>query len=256
MKVNEIPYAIEKQTSYENFVAKCPWCEQKNIFNRVTDLKDFRPITFRTVSCLHETCGKSFHINGDSASSAHQMLILDCYKLLKSKHYMHCVLTTTQAYEVFFSLFLRVELLYKPFAQDEKDNLEEFDRLSSKLADKLQRHTFKKMRALFITTIIDGRQPKNLREAEEEIERLEKNPKTPEATDIEALDDEQLVEKLQALLNTRISDLRNMVVHKQAYRPSMQEAKEALEEARALLFPLTQKLDLYDDINWYMAYIR
>jgi len=41
-------------------------------------------------------------------------------------------------------------------------------------------------------------------------------------------------------------------VHKQAYRPTREETEAALEEARSVLFPLTSRLGLYDDINWYL----
>jgi hypothetical protein len=96
--MSEVPYAERKRTSYENFVAQCPWCGHESIFNRATDLKELSPIAFRTVSCLSLVCGKPFNINGDSVNSAHEMLVFDRYELLQLKHYMNCILTLTQAY--------------------------------------------------------------------------------------------------------------------------------------------------------------
>jgi hypothetical protein len=50
---------------------------------------------------------------------------------------------------------------------------------------------------------------------------------------------------------TNIHGLRNSVVHKQAYRPTYEEARRALDEARDILFPLGLRLELRDDPNWY-----
>ena len=53
------------------------------------------------------------------------------------------------------------------------------------------------------------------------------------------------------LKKTRVNILRNDVVHKIGYRPTRDEAENAVEEARSSLFPLTNCLDLHDDVNWY-----
>ena len=37
------------------------------------------------------------------------------------------------------------------------------------------------------------------------------------------------------------------------YRPTGDEAEAALEETRSVLLSLSQRLGLYDDINWYRA---
>jgi len=246
------PYAKIRRTSYENFVAQCPWCEQESIFNRATDLKDLSPIAFRTVSCLNPACAKPFNINGDSLNSAHEMLVFDCYELLQLKHYMNCILTLAQAYEVFFSLFLRVELLYKPFAHDMGKDINHLSRLTEQFSENVKERTFAPMRALFLRQFIDGPRPANLAEAEAAIAGLEDHPSNPKDAELEALGDRQLVVLLKAVKRTAINILRNRVVHKQAYRPTREEAEAALQEARSLLFPLTNCLGLYDDINWYM----
>ena len=51
---------------------------------------------------------------------------------------------------------------------------------------------------------------------------------------------------LKALRATTINTLRNQVVHKRAYRPTREEAESALEETRSIIFPLTQRLGLYE----------
>jgi hypothetical protein len=251
--MSQVPYAQKKRTSYENFVAECPWCGTESIFNRASDLKDVSPIGFRTVLCLSEGCGKPFKINGDSVNSVHMMLVFDCYDLLQGKHYMNCILTLAQAHEVFFALFLRVELLYKPFAADPDRNIDQFNRLAELLAEKTSHHAFGSMRALFLRHLVSGTSPKVLAEAGAAIAALEDRPKPLADAELESLPDKALVALLLAVNRTTIIRLRNQVVHKHAYRPTRNEAETALEESRSVLFPLTQRLHLYHNINWYIT---
>lgn len=249
--MSNIPTASKKHTSYENFIAECPWCSEENIFNRASDLQTFEPIAGRDVSCQSDDCGKSFRIVGDSVDNAHEMLIYDCYELVEQKHYMNCILSLAQAYEIFFSLFFRVELLYKPFGADLKPEPADLNRLSEELYHKIKKHTFADMRALFLQYMVTGRSPKNLTEAEAVISALPDRPGDPKDATIESLGDTKLVSLLKALKATSIHTLRNRIVHKQAYRPKREEVEAALKETRSILFPLTKHLRLYDDINWY-----
>ncbi len=247
-----IPVARNKHTSYENFMAECPWCTKENIFNRASDLGTFEPIAGLDVLCQSENCRKAFRIVGDSVNCAHEMLIFDCYELLERKHYMNCILSLAQAYEVFFSLFLRVQLLHKPFATDPNQDLADLNRLSEALQEKIKDHTFVPMRALFLQHIVAHCSPKNLIEAEVVIAALPDHPGEPKDTAIQGLNDAKLDPLLKALKSTSIHTLRNRAVHKHAYRPTRDEVEAALEETRSILFPLTSHLQLYYDINWYM----
>ncbi len=181
------------------------------------------------------------------------MFIFDCYELLDRKHYMNCILSLAQAYEVFFSLYFRVELLYKPFASDPNQDLACLNRLSEKLHEKIKEHTFSSMRALFLQHILKGLSPKNLADAKVVIDCLPKRPGDPKDEKILSLNDAKLVGLLKALKDTSINTLRNHVVHKQAYRPTREVVEEALKKTRSILFPLTSHLQLHDEINWYVG---
>ena len=250
--MSEIPLASNRRASYENFVAECPHCFRESIFNRASDLRTFEPIAGRDVFCLSAGCGKPFRIVGDSVNNRHEMLVYDCYELVERKHYMNCILSLAQAYEVFFSLFFRVELLYKPFGADPNPDLTEMNRLGEELQNKTKQHTFAPMRALFLQHMVNGRSPNNLAESAGVIAALPDRPGDPQDAAIQGLSDAKLVPLLMALKATEINTLRNRVVHKHAYRPTREEAQSALDETRSILFPLTSHLQLYDDINWYM----
>lgn len=250
-KMNNIPLATKKRTSYENFVAECPWCRKESIFNRASDLKTLEPISGRDVSCLNVECGKLFRIVGDSINNSHEMLIFDCYELLENKHYMNCILNLTQAYEVFFSLFFRVELIFKPFGADPEHNIDELNRLLVELSEKIKKQAFVPLRALFLQHMINGHTPSNLTEAEITIAALSDKPGDPSDAAIAGLGSSNLVTLLKAVKATRINILRNRIVHQHAYRPPREEVEAALTETRDILFPLTAHLKLYDEINWY-----
>ena len=250
--MSDIPVARNTRTSYENFVAECPWCGRENIFNRASDLHSVEPIAGLDVSCLGADCGKPFRLTGDSVNGPHEMLIFDCYELLERKHYMNAVLSIAQAYEVFFSLFFRVELLYKPFGADPDEDVDELNVVSEALQEKVKEHTFARMRALFLQHIVARPVPRNLAEAAALIAAFPDRPGDPKDASIDGVADAKLAPLLKALKATTIHTLRNRVVHKQAYRPTRAEVDAALEEARSILFRLTSHLQLHAEINWYM----
>ncbi|MCI0557429.1 MAG: hypothetical protein MN733_02960, partial [Nitrososphaera sp.] len=194
---------------------------------------------------------KPFRIVGDSVNNPHEMLLFDCYELLERKHYMSCILNLTQAYEVFFSLYFRVELLYKPFGADDDQELDDLNRIFEKLHDKIKERTFTRMRSLFLWYMVTGHPLKNLVQAEAMVGNLPARPGDPKDADIESLNDMRLVPLLKALKATTIHTVRNNIVHKLAYRPTRQEVDTALDETRSILFPLTSHLDLHDEPNWY-----
>jgi AbiV family abortive infection protein len=250
--MNSIPIASKKRTNYENFVAECPWCGKESIFNRASDLCTFEPIAGRDVTCQSVDCSKPFRIIGDSVNNRHEMLIFDCYDLIVRKYYMNCVLNLAQAYEVFFSLYIRVELLYKPYGAERDQELADLNQISEELHSKIKNYTFTDMQALFLQQVVKRQPLKSLVEAQAVVASIQNRPGVPKDADIESLDDAKLVLLLKALKATSIHKLRNKTIHKYAYRPTREEVEAALKETRSILLPLTTLLHLYDDINWYM----
>jgi len=53
----DISVANTKGTSYENFLAECPWCGQENIFNRASDLRTFERRPWRRPSAGEDARG-------------------------------------------------------------------------------------------------------------------------------------------------------------------------------------------------------
>ena len=248
-----VPYSRNINPTYENFEAQCPHCELGNIFNRASDLQTLEPIGFRTVNC--HACGHQFNINNDSVNAAHEMLLLACYALIERKQYMQCVLSVAQAYEVFFSHFLHVQLIYRAFAKDNSHDLRCLSHLKTQIYGRVQRFAFCRMQCLFLKLVVDKVAPESLAEAEAAIDALPKTKVVPRES-IEAVPDDHLKALLLRLQDSDANKLRNKVVHKDAYRPKLEEAKRVHDEAREILNGLTASLGLGYDAYWYISNSR
>jgi hypothetical protein len=249
------PEAKDMSSTYENFIAHCPWCGRENIFNRATDLRTFYPIDYLVVNCLSAECAKAFYLNGDVVNPAYEMIIFDCYELLKRKYYAYCILNLAQAFEVFFSQYLRVDLLYKPFARGPLEDIERLNNVMALLYDKTRKLSFDRMKNLFLSCVLDGARPKSLPEAEDIINGFSDKspcPSDEQITNATISGHEGVRELLLRLKSCKVPEKRNRVVHQHAYRPTLDEVNEALKETREILFPLGSTLDVrIDDANLY-----
>jgi hypothetical protein len=165
---------------------------------------------------------------------------------------MNCILNLAQAYEVFFSLYLRVYLLYKPFGCDSDRDIDMFNRLDEALYNEIKKCGFADMRALFLWRVVSGSPlPRNLTEAEAVLSAFPK-PQIPSDAAIKAMTDTNLIPFVEAIKKSKINEMRNLVVHKRAYRPSREEVDLAYKGTTDTLFPLTIRLDLNDEIDHYL----
>ncbi|MGO9096026.1 MAG: hypothetical protein ACLQGV_12455 [Bryobacteraceae bacterium] len=243
----------ETSPTYENFVAKCPGCEATNIFNRASDLHTFRPIAFRQVNC--QRCSQPFNISGDLVGAAYKMFLFECPELIERKQYMQCVLTVAQAYELFFSHFLYVQLLYRVFAKEDDRDLRRLNRLVGLLYRRMERLAFEPMRRLVLRMIVDAVEPPSLDAAEKLILAVASEARAVRAVslaEIEGVSDCRLRTLLVKLLHVDVNVLRNRIVHKDAYRPKEAEARHVHDEAREVLFGLTGRLRLGFNVEWYV----
>jgi hypothetical protein len=252
---DRLPVVSASWSDYENVEVVCPHCDKENIFNRITDLKTTEPIAGSDLSCLMPDCGRSFRLVSDSVNDPYEMMLFDCERLIARKRYMSCVLNVGQAYEVFFALFLRVELVFRPWAADPDRDISELNRLLRLLRAKIENHGFNKLRAIVALRVAEAHPPKNVAEAEAAIKGLGADAFGPLGRiDLKNLPDKATGDLLSSLVATNVGSLRNSVVHKRAYRPTLDEARRALDEARSILCPLGSRLDLHDDPNWYQRH--
>ena len=251
----EYPYANRTEATYENFIAFCPVCECRNVYNRASDVGTFEPIAFKTVVCQNPSCAAPFNINDDRINPAHQALLFDCHDLMRAKQYMQAILAVTELYEMLFSHGLRVNVLYRPFRRVDSDDLDELNRVAARLYDVVQPFTFEPMRRLFLALAIRPGAFGSLAESEAWLDSIPTNARNvPKVAieQIEAVPNADLRVLLGDLASVQVHTLRNRVVHKDGYRPNRPEVEAALTEARRIIHGLTSLLKLFGDADWYL----
>ena len=248
--------AEAERTSYENIETTCPHCRRQCVLNRASDLRTFRPVAGMEIACTE--CGEIFWLVGDRVSSGYRSILYDSTSLLNRKRFMLAVAGACQAYEMFFALYLRVELVYKPFWSDRecgvRTPISVLNNLSKILRSKVDGLAFDKMRARFLRQAVSRVTPESVKEAAAVIESLELTEHwgRPKLWEIRRAPVEEPVrELLCGVARTKVNTLRNKVLHQRGYRPRRGEAEGAVNEARSLLFLLGHHLDLREDINWY-----
>ena len=244
-------YVWLEDKNYENVVATCPFCNHKNTFNRATDLKNLSMIMNEEVQCQNDSCRKPFRIVGDIANPSYELLIIDSYKLKAEKRYSYCILNLAQSFEMFFALYLRVEILYKPYAREGKLDPPRLKKATDNLAKKTKELTFSGMRALFLNHIVltralMKRNAASLDESEIILAQLTTN--MPNQNTLSQVDNPTLMPWLIKVSKTQIGEIRNKVVHKSGYRPSLavveatiSETEEILNGLRSVLGPLSDR---------------
>ena len=149
-----------------------------------------------------------------------------------------------------------VQLIYRAYAHGGSHNLPRLNCLTQQLYDRVRQFTFGPMRRLVLQLVADKVAPASLAEAEAAIANLTKKPKNvpdPLRQNIEEMPDEPLRALLLRLLDADANKLRNRVIHKDAHRPTREEATHAYDEAREILFGLTARLRLGHAAYWYIS---
>jgi hypothetical protein len=235
------PYATDKHATYENFEASCPICGDWNIFNRATDFADFRPICLKTVKCLNASCGHHFNINGDIASPAYQEFIMQTYAFKGEKRYMLCIVALAQAFELFFGHFLHKTLVDEPIRKDpESKTAKNYNALSEALYERVEKLAYRKLRNVFLNIAIQGMSPMTMGEAMEIIQRIPDMYCDPSDNIIDTCFSTSSL--LHGIKASNIASLRNRIVHKEGFRPCLDDVENALSETHMLIFGLASRL--------------
>lgn len=254
MSASQLPLALNRLPTYEAFSGQCPICERWSTFNRISDLQTLTLINPMKIRCQFPDCGSDFIIKGDLANPAWQMLILDCEELKHQKRYMYCILNLAQAFEMYFALYFRVQLLYKPFALEKLHDIEHLNRCHTSLFESTKKSAFYGLRNMFINSILQSHSCSTLSQSDLEIGKLISMKNDPGDTAISTYSDHSMALLLRELRQFNIGELRNDVVHKYAYRPRIEEVEKAVDETARILYAFDHRFGiLADDANHYFA---
>jgi hypothetical protein len=222
---------------YETITARCDECGSLCTFNRVDDIGDPGPYySGRYVGCTE--CDRPFWVSGDATDPAYELLLFDAEQHMSSKHYMLCVTSLAQAWEMFFATFVYSNYLYRPFYHNTRypELLERFDGIAEQLGDAIRKFTFDALRNVLVNTVVEGVRPRTLGECEVAIARIQGDNfgQQPAKERVDAFPDPSVRAVLLQLQGLRIGELRDRVVREDAYRPHRAEVDECGNEIRVL----------------------
>jgi len=233
-----------KTAGYENIYIDCPCCKHENVFNRISDLEGNNCID-RLNGIVCQSCERQFSILGDRVTTAKFRWFLDELPIFKKrKEYRLYILNLCQGVECFFSQAIINKLIDRdPNLRDDEGHIiigqynkarEELDKktvydLCQKGSRKItfKRTTFNKLEEIFLCLFDYERKNDN-----GNLSKLRKDKRE---------------ESFQEIGKTKINTIRNRVVHKQAYRPSVKEIEDFDSLIKALYY-LQMYLDVKDSI--------
>jgi hypothetical protein len=173
------------------------------------------------------------------------MFIMECYPLKAEKRYSHCVVSLAQAFELFFSHFLYHRLVQQPLTFDpDFPSAKDYQRLSDLLSDATEHLGYKRLRNVFFHVLLNVPALRTREEAERVIATIEALCNDPSDATLAGHPDPAVADLLLALKTSTVVALRNRVAHHEGYRPSLEEVERAIDETRAILFPLSARLAL------------
>ncbi len=233
--------------NYEVVRVVCPVCTKRIVFNRRSDLDDLSSIAHKKVVCLAPECGAPFTISGDTVGPAYKMFYYEAYDFVKDKRYSFAVLSVAQALEVFFAHAVRELWLLKPFDVLHRGpgDLEALNSALTVLYEKTAKFPYEKMRNLFFHAALLPR-PTTVAQGRQLVDAITEKYPTP-SNEVLAAAPGRLGSLLLALKMSSAHELRNRVVHQRAYRPSREEAEQAVKAVGDVLVPLASTLDVEFD---------
>jgi len=217
-----------KKGTYENIYVDCPYCGNELIFNRISDLGTSRPIAGKELKCYQ--CGDIFWtLNDRVETSDYKWFIRELDKIKDDKNYRAYVMNLYQGLEAFF----HQAIINKKFDRNPDFRnygyiiRKKYNDEREKYYNKTKKWAFNKMRSEFLESF-----------KEERNNYIPQGSKPREDKRIKCF---ELIEK------TKINELRNKVVHKYAYRPSLKEINEYDNLVNAIYW-LGLYLDVKDSI--------
>lgn len=232
--------------NYETVSAQCEHCHALCVFSRIDDFADTMPISGRRVTCGE--CGKVFWIHGDTVNTPYEFLIDDAKDHFRRKRYMPTIASLAQAWEVFFAACAASTYVFRPFFAEEAKgrDVDDLNELHGELFLVVKRFTWFRMRNVVLNMLLTRARPATVDDARAEVKTLGAFGNEPSPDTIAAVADGRTRETLERLSRLTIGNLRNYVVHKNAYRPSRAEVEPCITSEIRLLYRIKHRLGVGD----------
>ena len=243
------------KAEYETVSVTCDHCQNECVFNRREDFDHPGPYGGEKVNCPY--CQREFWMNGDRLQEPYDAFVVSAREHFNGKHYMQTITNLGQAWEVFFAASIRSRYLYAPFfAVPEKyrnpDGLDRLNSLAASLDGKLGFTDFRKLRVVLVKSVLGNVAPATLDDADAAIAKItmeKTNRKADQSMLVSYPGDPHIEQVLKGMMDLRVGDLRNAVLHRRAYRPLRVEAEDCLKEV-ALLYQAKYRLNVGTFEEW------
>ncbi|KKA45651.1 hypothetical protein WN56_00470 [Salinivibrio sp. KP-1] len=202
------------------------------------------------VTCQNSECRLEFEIGNDLINSPSEMLLMEAERLIDIKSYMLSVIVSVQAVENHISQLLLLELAYKKFTNP--NELNKLNELIEIYAKRTKKYGFQCQVNFLINYMLLDSKPLTL---EDSLNYVSSLPEKQSTCKKEAITNSIDAYKglATALYNTEIHRIRNKIAHKQALRPSGNQAEQVLEEASKIIYMSQNVFDSHViDFNFYL----
>lgn len=209
-----------KNAGYENIVVDCPLCEFENTYNRISDLKTIRAIPrMDGIVCENEKCKAEFSIIGDHVKFAKFCWFIDDLPIFKkNKQYGQYILNLCQGLECFFGeAIINKKFDRNPAYRDEYGHLMFIEYQRDKKM--FMKNCFRKMAFNDLRTFFLDIYKTELSKPTSRIKEMKEN---------------RLNESVIIVRKTDINQTRNKVIHKEAYRPNLDEIEKYYDLVKAI----------------------
>lgn len=259
-----------KEANYENIYVDCPYCYKELIFNRISDLKSIMPITRKELKCQNKDCGRVFIVFGDRVTSSRYRWFLDDLDSLKNqKKYGLYVIALCQACEMFMHQAIINKLIdANPIYRDEDgyfkftyntkktengvDEIGIYEKFCNKKECEITNNGLDRHKKYMELTFF------GLMELFLYVFKNAKNNKLPT---LKKMKKDKRLESFSMFENTDIHQIRNKVIHKNGYRPSLNDI-EKYDKLISSIYWLSTYLDVHDSLYFlnnkqnYYRYIQ
>ncbi len=235
-------------STYENYTVDCPICKQRNLYNRISDIKSIGMAMGKNVICNY--CHKPFIIQTDKVNELYEYFIDECDELMKQKRYMQCIILLCQACEAFIMKCIEIQLLWKPYRNGifglDNNKYKLFEEFYKLIHDKFLKFPYKKEVNIFIDIYCNNLIFKNQDEIRKYIEIYIDDIKELKDNDIIYRPNEIQSNILLEIKKFDINNIRNKIIHKEAFRPRYDDVIYYRENVKRLINKVIEVFELKD----------
>ena len=244
-----------KIAGYENIYVDCPYCKKENIFNRISDLQNNNCMSrLDDIKC--QSCGQDFSILGDAITNAKFRWFIDELPIFKKrKEYRLYILNLCQGIECFFSQAIINKLIDRNFGlRDETGEIiiDKWNEAKNDLDKKTVNNLSGKGSGLSKTKKDKSKEVIFNKASFDHLRQIfifqYKKGKEKDNGNLSKMKEDKRKEFFGLIKKTKVNVIRNKIIHKQAYRPSLGEI-ENFDNLISAVYWMGQYLDIRDSIN-------